>query len=157
MLVKGGFNLNTVIDETTLAAAIAAENLLVIKDLEAYWPTPSPVMIPGKSGRVERLARIDYDLAFSHEGVDANLKFWNAVNNRRSYGIVFVTEEYKAFAPLDRALEPILCSIFAAPGGEQEFGNIREFRGNVKWKSKDLPQFLDLFNTAMLSSRFQPS
>lgn len=156
-LVKGGFNLTTIVDETALAAAIAADNLYVIKDLEAYWPGVSPVMLPGKSGRVERLARIEYELTFSHENVDANIRFWNVVNNQRSWGIIFVTEDYKAFAPLDRALEPILCSIFAAPGGAQEFGSVREFRGTVKWKSKDLPQYLDLFTEAMLSSRFQPS
>lgn len=156
-LVKGGFNLNTITDESSLAAAITALNVIPIRDLEAYWPTASPVFVPGKSGRIERLARIEYDMPFSHEGVDANLRWWNAINNSRSFGIIFVTEDYKAFTPLDRALEPVLCSIFAAPGGNQEFGGIREMRGNIKWKSRDLVQYLDLFTTAMLTSRFQPS
>jgi hypothetical protein len=78
------------------------------------------------------------------------------VNNRRGYGIVFVTENYTAFTPLDRALEPVICSIFAAPSGAQEFNGILEMKGNIKWKSKDLVQHLDLFTEAMLSSRFQP-
>lgn len=156
-LVKGGFNLTTVVDEASMATAITAENLIVIRDLEAYWPAATPVFIPGKSGRVERLARIDYDMPFSHESVRANLKFWNAVNNRRSYGVVFVTENYTAYTPVDRALEPVLCSIFGAPSGAQEFASILEIKGNIKWKSKDLVQYLDLFTVPMLSSRFQPS
>jgi hypothetical protein len=156
-LVKGGFNLTTVVDETALAAALTAENLIMIKDLEAYWPAATPVFVPGKSGRIERLTRVEYDLPFTHESVRANLRFWNSINNRKNYSVIFVTENYTAYAPLDRALEPVLCSIFAAPSGAQEFGGNLEFKGNVKWKSKDLVQYLDLFTTAMLSSRFQPS
>jgi hypothetical protein len=154
-LVKKGFDLNTVIDSTTLNAALAADNLIRITDIEAYWPTASPQPIPGVAGRVERHGHFLYEMGFKHEGVDANLVFWNDVNNNRNFGMVFITEEYKAFAPLDRQLEPIVCSIMATPVSDQEFGKTRYFQGTVKWKSKDLVQYLDLFTPALMKAIFQ--
>lgn len=155
-LVKKGFDLNTIIDQTTLTAAKTALNMIAIKDIEAYWPSASQQTIAGLAGRMERHGRFDWELSFKHEGVDANLKFWNTINQNKNYGIVFVTEEYKAFAPLDRQLEPVLCAINAVPASDQEFGKTRFFQGTVKWKHKDLPQFLDLFVTAMMKADFQP-
>jgi hypothetical protein len=156
LLVKKGFDLNTVIDATTYADAKTAANLKVIKDLEAFWPAVNPVTQPGFSGRTERLAYINYELPFKHEGINANLVFWNTLNQSRNWGVAFVTEDYKAYAPLDRNLEAVLCSFFAAPGGEQEFGKTANMSGMVRWKSKDLPQYLDLFTPAILKADFQP-
>lgn len=157
-LVKKGFDLSTIIDATTLTAAKTAYNLVPVKDIEAYWPSTSEVTIPGIAGRIERLGHIEYDLPFKHEGVDANLHFWNILNRSRNWSIAFVTEEYKVFAPLDRDLEPVLCRLFAAPGGDQEFGKIRSMNGHVKWKSLDLVQLIDAagFTKAAVKADFQP-
>jgi hypothetical protein len=123
LLVKKGFNIGSVIiDETTYAAAKTARDILVVKDLEAFWPAPTQQTIPGLRGRIERHGHWLFDMPFKHEGVDANLNFWNTITQSRDYSIAFVTEEYKAFAPLDRALEPVICAISAAPSSEQEFG-----------------------------------
>jgi len=156
LLVRKGFDLNTVIDASTYAAAKTAGNLVVVKDIEAAWPKANKVPLPGVAGRMERLGRIEYEMPFKAEGVDANLVFWNTVNQNKNYGIVFVTEEYRCFTPLDRQLEPVLCAIFAAPASEAEFGKTRFFEGSVKWKQKDLPQFLDLFTVVIVRPDFQP-
>lgn len=155
-LVKKGFDLATVIDQTTLTTAKTALNLITIRDIEAYWPNVTQQTIPGIAGRMERHGRFECEMTFKHEGVDANLRFWNTINQNKNYGVVFVTEEYKAFAPLDRQLEPVLCMINAVPAGDQEFGKTRFMQGKVKWKQKDLVQFLDLFSVPMMKADFQP-
>lgn len=155
-LVKKGFDLNTIIDQTTLTTAKTGLNVIPIKDIEAYWPKATQVTIPGLAGRMERHGRWEYEMPFKHEGVDANLKFWNTVNFNKNYGLVFVTEEYKAFAPLDRQLEAVLAKISAAPASDQEFGKTRFFDGNIKWKQRDLVQILDLFTVSMMKADFQP-
>lgn len=157
LLIKKGFDLTTVIDGTSYAAAKTANNLKVVKDLEAYWPGATPQTIPGKAGRMERLGHIQYELPFTHEGVDANMTFWNIMNHARNWGVALITEDYKAYGALDRQLEPILCSFFAVPGGDQEFGKILEMRGTVKWKSRDLPVILDplIWTQNLLKADFQ--
>lgn len=156
ILVKKGFDLNTLIDGTTFTAAVTAKNIILIKDVEAYWPKASQVTIPGIAGRMERHGRWEYDMSFKHEGVDANLVFWNTINQNRNYGVAYVTEEYKVFSPLDRQLEPVLAKISAAPGSDQEFGKTRYFEGNIKWKSRDLVQILDLLTPTIIKPVFQP-
>jgi hypothetical protein len=42
------------------------------------------------------------------------------------------------------------------PAGDQEFGKTRFMQGKVKWKQKDLVQFLDLFTVPMMKADFQP-
>ena len=111
-----------------------------------------------RNGRPGRLTRIDWDIPFTYEGVDANLHFQNALNHSRNYGVAFVTEEYKVFCPLDRNLEPVLASFFATPIGDQEFGQTRYFGGNIKYTNKDLPQVLDNAGLAkaIIMPDFQP-
>lgn len=156
LLIKKGFNVATVVtDVTEYGTAKTAENLIVVKDLEAYWPGVSPNTIPGFRGRIERLGNINYELPFKHESADANLAFWNHFNHNRDYGVAFVTEDYKAFACLERSGEPVLASIFAAPASEQEFGKARYIEGTVKWKHKDLPYYLDLLTPTILEADFQ--
>jgi hypothetical protein len=156
LLIKRGFNISTTItDAITYAAAKTAEDIIVINEIEAFWPQATQVTIPGLAGRIERHSYFNYDLPFKHEGVDDNLAFWNNIKEKKNYGIAFITEEYKAFAPLDRDLEPILCSLFAVPSGEQEFGKIRFMQGNVKWKHKDLVYYLDNLTKVILKPDFQ--
>ena len=155
-LVKKGFNLaTTIIDGTTYATAKTNKDIIPIKDIEAYWPAATQQTIPGLAGRMERHGRWEYDMPFKHEGVEANLHFWNTVNNNKNFSIAFVTEEYKCFAPLDRDLEPVLCAISAAPAGDQEFGKTRFMQGNVKWKSRDLVQYMDNLTPAIIRADFQ--
>ena len=72
LLVKKGFNIATVItDGTTYTTAKTAEDILVVKDLEAYWPGVTQNTIPGFRGRIEQHGNINYELPFKHEGVDA--------------------------------------------------------------------------------------
>jgi hypothetical protein len=157
LLIKKGFNIATVIvDDTAYGAAKTAEDIIVVKDLEAYWPNVTQNTIPGFRGRIDRHGNINYELPFKHEGVDANLAFWNHFNNNRDYGVALITEEYKAFACLERVSgEPVLASIFAAPASEQEFGKTRFMQGTVKWKHKDLPYHLDLLTRTILEADFQ--
>lgn len=157
LLIKKGFNIGTVIvDATTYATAKTAGDIVVVKDLEAFWPTVTQNTIPGFRGRVERHGNINFELAFKHEGVDANLLFWNHYNNKRDFGCAFITEEFKAFGNLERVSgEPVLCSFFAAPASEQEFGKTRFMQGTVKWKHKDLPYHLDLLTRTILEPDFQ--
>jgi hypothetical protein len=156
LLVKKGFNLATITDGTAYSDAKTAGNLKVIKDIEAFWPATNPVMQPGMAGRSERLAYINYEMPFKHEGIDANLVFWNTLNQDRNWGVAYITEDYKAYAPLDRELEPVLASFFAAPAGEQEFGKTAHFAGTVKWKSRDLVQLVTELTSAILKTDFQP-
>ena len=155
LLVKKGFNIATIVDDTTYTAAKTARDIIVVKDLEAFMPAGTQQVIPGLRGRMERHGHWLFDMPFKHEGVDANLKFWNYVTQSRDYGVCFITEEYKAFMPLDRQLEPVICSISAAPSGDQEFGKTRFMMGNVKWKHKDLPYLVDNLTVAMLQPDFQ--
>lgn len=156
LLIKRGFNIASAItDADTYATAKTAKDIIVVKDLEAFWPAAQQQTIPGIAGRIERHGHWLYDMPFKHEGVDANLMFWNNITQKRNYGCAVITEEYKAFAPLDRALEPIICSISAAPASDQEFGKTRFFQGNVKWKFKDLVYYLDLLTPTILRTDFQ--
>lgn len=156
LLIKKGFNIDTAItDSTEYDAAKTAEDIIVVKDLEAYWPTPTQNTIAGFRNRVERHGNISYELPFKHEGVDSNLAFWNHFNQSRDYGIALITEEYKAFACLERSGEPVLASIFAAPASEQEFGKNRYMQGTVKWKHKDLPYQLTGLTALILEPDFQ--
>lgn len=155
MLVEKGFDLSSLSDAEAITTAITAEDIIIIKDLEAYWPAPTQQTIPGLAGRVERHGHWLYDMPFKHEGVDANLAFWNNINQKRNYGVVFITEEFKAFAPLDRQLEPVICAISAAPNSDQEFGKTRFFQGNVKWKHKDLVYYIDTLTPTLLAPHFQ--
>jgi hypothetical protein len=153
-LVKSDFDVSSVSTAQHITDAITAGDLVKVRDIEAYFPVPTQVTIPGIAGRVERHGHFTYEMGFKHEGVEANLKFWNKINNTRNYGVILVTEEYKAFAPLDRDLEPVICSITAWPAGEQEFGKNRFMQGTVKWKSKDLLQYCDNFDD-LLQAHFQ--
>lgn len=154
--VKKGFDLNSIADDTAYQAAKTAGNLVVISDIEAYFPAASPQTVPGKRGRVDRLGHIMYEMAFSHEGVDSNLEFWNKLNKSRNYGVVFITEEFKAFAPLTKELVPVLCNFFAAPASSaQEFGKTREFQGTVKWKHQDLPYVANTLTKALILADFE--
>lgn len=155
LLVKKGFNLASIDDGTAYSDAKTAKDLIVIKDIEAYMPAGTQQTIPGLRGRVDRHGHWLFDMPFKHEGVDANLTFWNTITQSRNYGVVYITEEYKAFAPLDRELEPVICSISAVPSGDQEFGKSRFFMGNVKWKCKDLPYIVTELTKAMLQPDFQ--
>lgn len=156
LLIKKGFNIATVVDDgDAYATAKTAEDLIVVKDLEAYWPGVTPNTIAGFRGRIERLGNISFELPFKHESADANLAFWNHFNQQRDYGLAFVTEDYKAFACLERSGEPVLVSIFAAPASEQEFGKTRYIEGTVKWRHKDLPYHLDLLTPTILEADFQ--
>jgi hypothetical protein len=155
LLVKKGFNLASIDDADAYGTAKTAKDIVVIKDIEAFMPAGTQQTIPGLRGRVDRHGHWLFDMPFKHEGVDANLTFWNTINQSRNYGVVYITEEYKAFAPLDRDLEPVICSISAAPSGDQEFGKTRFFMGNVKWKHKDLPYLVTELTTAMLQPDFQ--
>lgn len=154
-LVKKGFDLSSITDAASITTAITAEDLIVVKDIEAYWPSAQQQTIPGLAGRIERHGHWTYDMPFKHEGVDPNLSFWNNITQKRNYGIVVITEEYKAFAPLDRQLEPVICAISAAPGSDQEFGKTRFFQGNVKWKHKDLVYFIDNLTPTLMKTHFQ--
>lgn len=154
-LVKKGFDLSGLTTAELITAAITAEDVIPIKDIEAYWPAPTRQTVPGLAGRMERHGFWTFDLTFKHESVDANLKFWNNITQKRNYGVVFVTEEYKAFAPLDRQLEPVICDFSAAPQSDQEFGKTRFFQGNVKWKCKDLVQYVDTLTPVLLKPHFQ--
>lgn len=155
-LMKKGFNIATVvIDPASYAAAKTAKDIIPIKDLEAYWPAANQQTIPGLSGRMERHGHFQYEFPFKHEGVDANLTFWNTINQSRNYGIAFVTEEMKVFSPLTRLLEPVLASISAKPASDQEFGKTRFFEGTVKWKHKDLVQYLDNLTQAIIGADFE--
>lgn len=155
-LVRKGFDLNTIIDATTYTAAKTGNNIKVVKDVEAFWPSAGPQTIPGFAGRMERLGHFQWELPFKHYGVDANLVFWNTVNQDQNWGIFFVTEEYKVFAPLDRDLEPVLCHINCRPAGDQEFGKQRFFEGVVRWKHVDLPQFVDTMTKTIIRADYQP-
>lgn len=157
LLIKKGFNIATAIsDGTEYTAAKTAEDIIVVKDIEAYWPNVTQNTIAGLRGRMERHGNISYELPFKHEGVDPNLAFWNHFNNNRDYGVAFITQEYKAFACLERVSgEPVLASIFGAPGSEQEFDKPRYIQGTVKWKHKDLPYHLDLLTRTILEADFQ--
>lgn len=155
LLVKKGFNIATIIDSITYAAAKTARDIIVVKDLEAFMPQGTQQTIPGLRGRIERHGHWLFDMPFKHEGVDANLNFWNTITQSRNYGVCFITEEYKAFMPLDRELEPVICAVSASPNGDQEFGKTRFMQGNVKWKHKDLPYLVDTLTLAMLQPDFQ--
>lgn len=157
LLIKKGFNISTVItDDTTYGTAKTAKDIIVVKDLEAYWPSTTQNTIPGFRGRIEKHGNINYELAFKHEGVDNNMAFWNYINNNRNYGVAIITEEYKAFTCLERVSgEPVMASFFAAPSSEQEYGKNRFIEGVVKWKHKDLPYHLDLLTRTILEADFQ--
>lgn len=156
LLVKKGFDLTTIIDVTTYGAAKTAKNLIVVKDIEAYWPKASQVTIPGIAGRIERHGHFEYEMPFKAEGVDANLIWWNTINQNKNFGIIFITEEYKAFTPLDRNLLPVLCLIKAVPMSDGEFGKTRYIDGLVKWKHKDLVMPVDLLTVPILKTDFEP-
>lgn len=156
LLVKKGFNITTAItDPTTYAAAKTARDVIPVKDLEAYWPAPAQQTIPGVRGRMERHGHWQFEMPFKHEGVDANLNFWNTVTQSRNYGVCLITEEYKAFMALDRQLEPVMSAISAAPASDQEYGKTRFIQGTVKWKHKDLPYHIDTLTSAILQPDFQ--
>jgi hypothetical protein len=155
LAVKKGFDLNSILDQGDYDDAKTAGNLVVIADVEAYWPSAQPQKIPGLRGRTDRLGHIMYELGFKHEGVDANLEFWNKLNKSRNYGVVFITEEFKAFAPLTKELNPVLCSYFAAPGSDQEFGKTRFFQGTITWKHKDLPYLANTLTSTIIQSDFE--
>lgn len=154
-IVKKGFNLNTVIDQTTYDAAKTAKDIIPVKDLSAFWPTATPVYSPTTGNRPDRLSRIDFEMPFEYEGVTANIPFQNAMNNSRNLGVIFVTETYQCYAALDRDLEPILATFFAAPAGEQTFNEPVKMKGTVKWKGPDLMYNLDLFTKAIVRPDFQ--
>lgn len=158
ILVKKGFNVGAIADAAAYAAAKTAKDIIPIKDVEAYWPVGSPVFTPSIGGRPDRLSRIDFEMSYKYEGVDANLHFQNALNQSRNYGMAFVTEEYKVFAPLDRNLEPVLCNWFAQPTAEQEYGRTRYMQGTIRWKGPDLVQLLDNAGLAksVIIADFQP-
>lgn len=155
ILIKKGFDIAGIVDSTTYTAAKTAKNIVNIKDIEAYWPKGTQQTVQGLAGRMARHGHWDFELPFKHEGVDANLVFWNTVNQNKNWGIAFVTEEYKVFAALDRDLEPVLAQVAAAPASDQEFGKTRFFEGSVKWKYKDLVQYADVFTLALIKPDFQ--
>lgn len=157
-LVKRGFNLSGLTDGTTYAAAKSAADIVPVRDVEAFMTPGTPVYSKARNGRQGRLTRIDWDIPFTYEGVDANLHFQNALNHSRNYGVAFVTEEYKVYAPLDRDLEPILVNFFATPQGDQEYGQSRYMGGSMKYQNKDLPQLIEYAGLAkaIIIADFQP-
>lgn len=143
-LIKKGFDLELlVVEETedfvTIDEAITNGDLKVLKGLSGNWAKGTSNKKPGKGFNREQHSTWTWAIPFSHYSVDANLKFWNAVSNRKEWSMAFVFEDFSIWACLDRDGQPIIQDIVADPESTDELGGARQFSGVVNWTAKDLP------------------
>jgi len=143
-LVKKGFDLATLVAEATedfvtIEAAITAGDLKPLKGLSGSWTKGTSNKKPGKGFNREQHSTWTWAIPFTHYGVDANLKFWNGVSNRKEWSMAFVFEDFGIWACLDRDGQPIVQDIVADPESPEELGGARQISGVVNWTSKDLP------------------
>jgi hypothetical protein len=155
LLVKEGFDVATLTDEASIDAAVTAGNVKIIDNVAGNWARPTSNKKPGAGYQNEKHSNYTYAIPFRHYGTDANLTFWNAVNNSRNWSAVFVFEDLKAWAALTRELEPITMDIEAAPSSPDELGGRRMMEGVCGWRHQDLPYVLSDLTKAALKAKFQ--
>lgn len=153
--VKVGFDIKTIIDQATFDAAVAAEDIIPVKKIAGNWPAPQRNTRPGTGLRETEFVSWTFNVPFRHTGVDANLAFWNTMNQSKDYSIVFVTEDFKAFGAFTRTdLTLIPMDISAYMVSDDELGNTRRIEGSCGWKYKDLPYVIDEIPSALLTANF---
>jgi len=158
-LVKKGFDLETLIDNTTISAAIVAKNIIPVVGLAGNWPAATSNKKPGMGFQREKHSSNTFAVPIKHYGVDANLPFWNKVNNSKNYSMLFVFEDLSIWGALDRSKEVIPMDIVMSPVSTEELGGTRHFEGLANWTAKDLPYVLGApvvtgFTKAALRAQF---
>jgi hypothetical protein len=92
----------------------------------------------------EQFSSYTYAIPFRHHSVDANLTFWNDVNQSNDYSAMFVFEDFKTWAALDRELAVIPFDFDVAPASDDELNGQRRIEGIINWTYKDLPYVTEL-------------
>lgn len=159
-LAEVSLDLSSLADTAAIDAAITADTLKVVKGLSGAWPKATSNKKPGKGYNREKHSSSTYALTMSHYSVDANLKFWNAVNNRKDLSMLFVFEDLSIWGMLDKDSKLIPMDIVFHPSADGELGNTRMFEGDVTFTTKSLPYSLLApvvagFTVSELSDRFK--
>jgi hypothetical protein len=155
MLVKDGVNVESLIDAAAIDAAVTANEVKIVKNVAGNWARPSSNKQPGAGYQTEKHSSYTYAIPFRHFGVDANMAFWNAVNQSREWSAVFVFEDLKAWAALTRQKEVVPMDIEVAPESTDELGGRRQMTGVCGWRHKDLPYVLTDLPASVLKGYFQ--
>lgn len=154
MLVKQGTDVETLIDSVSIDAAVTAGDVAIITKVTGSWPKPTVNKKPGLGFKVQKFTSLTYAIPFKHEGVDANLKFWNDINQSDDWSVVFVFEDFSSWCALKRDKSLIAMDIEAAPSAPEELGQSRMIEGTANWTHKDLPYQLNTLPAAVASSYF---
>lgn len=155
LLIKEGFDVETLTDEASIDAAVTANDVKIVRNVTGSWARPTSNKQPGAGYQNDKHTSWSFANPFRHFGTDANMLFWNSVNNSRAWSTVFVFEDLKAWAALTRAKEVIPMDIEVAPESTDELGGRRQMTGMCSWRHKDLPYVLTDLTEAALKAKFQ--
>jgi hypothetical protein len=139
---KTSLDLSTLTDGVTIAAAVTAGNLRIIKGLSGNWTPGTSNKKPGMGFNREKHSSFGYAIPLKHYSVDSNLEFWNTLNQQIGWSLIFVFEDFSPWAALDDDKKCLPMDIVMTPASDDELGGQRRFEGSAGWTTKDLPYAL---------------
>ena len=99
--------------------------------------TASPVTVPGKGNKGDRLAGMDHTATLRVESM-ANSSYWNALNKSENYRAVLVTDNY------NKILVPAVnVNIFARLDVQDDTNSVVDWVIDLTWKDIDNPTVYD--------------
>lgn len=139
ILAKKGLDIETLVDDTSIDAAVAADDVRIVDKLSGNWPKATTNKKPGMGFQREKYSSSSYAIPIKHYSVDANLAFWNDVIQSDNWSAAFVFEDFSVYAALDADLAVIPMDFDVAPSSSEELGGSRMMEGLVGWTQKGLP------------------
>lgn len=126
----------------SIAVGINQGNLKVLKGLTGNWTAGTSNKKPGMGFQREKHSSTTFAIPIKHYSVDANLEFWDSVNNRKDWSMLFVFEDFAVWGAIDDTKEVIPMDIVMQPVSEEELGGQRRFEGTAGWTAQHLPYSL---------------
>jgi hypothetical protein len=157
--IKTTLDLETLIDDAAISAAITAGDMKIIKGLAGNWVLGTSNKKPGMGYNKEKHSSFTYAIPLKHYSVDGNLNFWNTLNKQVGWSLLFVFEDLAIWGALTSDKKPIPMDIVMGPSSTDELGGTRQFEGVMGWTG-DLPYALTApviggFTKTILSTRFK--
>ena len=158
--ISTSLSLESLVDDDAISAAVTAGTMRFITNIAGAWPKATSNKKPGKGYQREKHSSSSYAPSFTHYGVDANLRFWNAINHSKDSSMLFVFEDLSIWGFVDSEKKAIPMDIVGHPSSDGELGGQRQFEVDVTFTTKSLPYALLApviagFTKAELSARFK--
>ncbi|MBL6448583.1 hypothetical protein JMN32_19890 [Fulvivirga sp. 29W222] len=155
MLIKKGFDATTLVDSVTIDAAVTAGDVKILTGFSGNWPKATANKKAGMAFKKEKTSSFSYAIPFKHYSVDSNLAFWNKVNFSNEWSMVFIFEDFRPYAALDKELGVIPMDFDVNLASDEELGGSRRIEGTASWTVASLPYLLSDLPASVLAPYFR--